>query len=146
MTLCAVNNLDLRPWLKDRFLTRYFSQNLVSNMAQSSKYGQTIQFFTRLFSRIFNYSYFHVYERKIFTTTNICLSKETLMRMLSLDFLDKVAKQVDFHSTTILLLGFILTKIKLHSTSLNFSLLYSNHSTRWPNGLMFSSNFCGIKH
>jgi len=45
-------------------------------------------------------------------------ANETLLRMLSLDFLNKVAKRLNFHSTTVLLLDF-LTKIKLHSTSLD---------------------------
>ena len=34
------------------------------------------------------------------------LVNETLLRMLSLDFLDKVAKPLDVHSTTVLLLEF----------------------------------------
>ena len=33
----------------------------------------------------------------------------------------------------------LLTKIKLHSTSLDS---HSTHSTRWPNGLSFPSTFC----
>ena len=45
-------------------------------------------------------------QRKIFTITNICSLNETLLRMLALDLLDKVAKRLDFHSTTILLLDF----------------------------------------
>ena len=41
--------------------------------AQSSMCGQTTQFFVRLFSRLFNYSYFrNVYQLKIFTITYIC--------------------------------------------------------------------------
>ena len=68
--------------------------------------GQTPRFFTRLFSRLFsrlfNCSYFrNVYQLKLFAITNIFPSNETLLRMFSLDFLDKVAKRVDFHSTTI---------------------------------------------
>ena len=81
--------------------------------------GQTPRFFTRLFSRLFNCSYFrNVYQLKLFAITNIFPSNETLLRMLSLDFFDKVAKRVDVHSTTIPLLDF-LTKIKLYLTSLN---------------------------
>jgi len=77
------------------------------------------RFFARLFYRLFNYSYFrNVYQLEVFTITNICPPNETLMRMLSLDFLHKVAKQLDLHSTTVLLLNF-LTKIKLHSISLD---------------------------
>ena len=45
-------------------------------------------------------------------------ANETLLCMISLDFSDKVAKRLDFHSTIVLLLDF-LTKIKLHSTSLD---------------------------
>jgi len=41
-----------------------------------------------------------VYHLKIFTITNICPPNETLLRMFSLDFLDKVAKRVDFRSTS----------------------------------------------
>ena len=79
---------------------------------------------------------------KIFTITNFCLLNETLLRMLSLDLLDKVAKRLDFHSTTILLLDFF----DKDQTSLNITRLHSTHSTRWPNGSIFSSIFCWVKN
>ena len=45
----------------------------------------------------FNYSYFrNACQRKIFTITNICPLNETLLRLLSLDLLDKVAKRLVF--------------------------------------------------
>ena len=69
--------------------------------------------------------------------TNICPLNETLLRMLSLDLLDKVAKRLDFHSATILLLDFF----DKDQTSLNITRLHSTHSTRWPNGSIFSSIF-----
>ena len=94
---------------------------------------------TRFFARLFNYSYFrNVYQLKIFTITYICPPNETLLRMLSLDFLDKVAKRVDFHSTTVLLLDFF----DKDQTSLNIIRLHSTHSIRWPNG----SIFCRVKY
>ena len=62
--------------------------------------------------------------------------------MLSLDLLDKVAKRLDFHSTTILLLDFF----DKDQTSLNITRLHSTHSTRWPNGSIFSSIFCRVKN
>ena len=64
-------------------------------------------------------------------------ANETLLRMLSLDFLDKVAKRFDFHSTTVLLLHFL----DKDQTSLNITRLYLTHSTRWSNG----SIFCRVK-
>ena len=79
---------------------------------------------------------------KIFTITNICPLNETLLRMLSLDLLDKVAKRLDFHSTTILLLDFF----DKDQTSLNITRLHSTHSTRWPNCSIFSSIFCRVKN
>ena len=55
-----------------------------------------------------------------------------------LDFLlVKVAKRLDFHSTTIILLDFF----DKDQTSLNITRLYSTHSTRWPNGSIFASIF-----
>ena len=96
------------------------------------------RFFTRLFSQLFNFSYFrNVYQLKLYTITNICPPNETLLRMLSLNFLDKVAKRVDFYSTTILLLDFF----DKDRTSLNITRLYSTHSTRWPSGSIFPSIF-----
>ena len=78
--------------------------------------GQTNRFFARLLSRLFNYSNFrNVYQLKVFTITNICPPNETLLHMLSLDFLDKVAKPVDFHST-IILLPHLFDKTSLDST------------------------------
>ena len=65
----------------------------------------------------------------------------TLLRMLSLDLLDKVSKRLDFHSTTILLLDFF----DKDQTSLNITRLHSTHSSRWPNGSIFSSIFCRVK-
>ena len=62
--------------------------------------------------------------------------------MLSLDLLDKVAKRLDFHSTTILLLNFF----DKDQTSLNITRLHSTHSTSWPNGSIFSSIFCRVKN
>ena len=101
------------------------------------------RFFARLFSRLFNYSYFrNACQRKIFTITNICPHNETLLRMLSLDLLDKVAKRLDFHSTTILLLDFF----DKDQTSLNITRLYSTPSTRWPNGSIFFHVFCRVKN
>ena len=79
---------------------------------------------------------------KIFTVTNTCSPNETLLRMLSLDLLDKVATRLDFHSTTILLLNFF----DEDQTSLNITRLHSTHSTRWLNGSIFSSIFCQVKN
>ena len=62
--------------------------------------------------------------------------------MLSLDLLDKVAKRLDFHSTAIILLDFF----DKDQTSLNITRLHSTHSTRWPNGSIFSSIFCRVKN
>ena len=59
-----------------------------------------------------------VYQLEIFNTINICLPNETLLRMLLLDLLDKVAKRLDFHSTAVLLLGFF-DKDQTHSISLD---------------------------
>ena len=74
---------------------------------------------------------------------NICPLNETLLRMLSLDLLDKVAKRLNFHSTTILLLDFF----DKDQTSLNITRLHSTYSTRWPkNGSIFSSSFCRVKN
>ena len=42
----------------------------------------------------------NIYHHLFFSTN------ETLLRMLSLDFLDKMAKRLGFHSTTVLLLDF----------------------------------------
>ena len=64
------------------------------------------------------------------------------MRMLSLDLLDKVAKRLDFHSTAIIFLDFF----DKDQTSLNITRLHSTHSTRWPNGSIFSSIFCRVKN
>ena len=63
---------------------------------------------------------------KIFTITNICPLNQTLLCMLSLDLLDKVAKRLDSHSTTALLLDFF----DKDQTSVNITLLHSTHSTR----------------
>ena len=112
-----------RPWPNDSIFRSIFSstfdlkvERLLSVVEHMWPNGSI---FARLFSRLFNYSYFrNACQRKIFTITNICPLNETLLRMLSLDLLDKVAKRLDFHSTRILLLDF-LTKIKLHSTSLD---------------------------
>ena len=62
--------------------------------------------------------------------------------MLSLDLLDKVAKRLDFHSTAIIFLDFF----DKDQTSLNITRLHSTHSTRWPNGSIFSSIFCRVKN
>ena len=62
--------------------------------------------------------------------------------MLSLDLLDKVAKRLDFHSTAIIFLDFF----DKDQTSLNITRLHSTHSTRWPNGSIFSSIFCRGKN
>ena len=70
---------------------------------------------------------------KTSTIINICQLNETLLRMFSLDLLDKLAKRLDFHSTTILLLDFF----DKDQTSLNISRLHSTHSTRWLNGSIF---------
>ena len=105
--------------------------------------GQTTRFFTRLFSQLFNYSYSrYVYQLKAFNIINICPPNETLLRMLSLDLLDKVAKRLDFHSTTVLLLDFF----DKDQTSLNITRLHSTHSTRWPNDSIFHSIFCRVKN
>ena len=105
--------------------------------------GQTIRFFTRLFSRFFNCSYFrNVYQLKIFTITDICRFNKTLLRMLSLDFLVKVAKRVDFHSATVLLFELL----KKSQTYLNIIRLHSTHSTRWPIHLIFPSILCRVKN
>ena len=64
-----------------------------------------------------------------------------LLRKLSLDFLEKVAKRFDFHSITILLLD-IFDK---DQTMLNITRLHLTHSTRWPNHLIFPSTFCRVK-
>ena len=81
-------------------------------------------------------------QRKIFPITTICPLNERLLRMLSLDLLDKVAKRLDFHTTAILLLDIFDTD----QTSLNITRLHSTHSTRWPNGSIFSSIFCRVKN
>ena len=58
--------------------------------------AKQLDFSLDFFSRLFNYSYFrNACQRKIFTTTNICPLNETLLSMLSLDLLDKVAKLLD---------------------------------------------------
>ena len=62
--------------------------------------------------------------------------------MLSLDLLNKVAKLLDFHSTVIIFLDFF----DKDQTSLNITRLHSTHSTRWPNGSIFSSIFCRAKN
>ena len=62
--------------------------------------------------------------------------------MLSLDFLDKVAKRLDFHSTAIIFLDFF----DKDETSLNITRLHSTHSTSWPNGSIFSSIFCRVNN
>ena len=62
--------------------------------------------------------------------------------MLSLDLLNKVAKRLDFHSTATIFLDFF----EKDQTSLNITRLHSTHSTRWPNGSIFSSNFCRVKN
>ena len=62
--------------------------------------------------------------------------------MLSLDLLDKVAKRLDFHSTAVIFLDFF----DKDQTSLNITRLHSTHSTRWPNGSIFSSIFCRVKN
>ena len=62
--------------------------------------------------------------------------------MLSLDLLDKVAKRLDFHSTASILLDFF----DKDQISLNITRLHSTHSTRWPNGSIFSSIFCRVKN
>ena len=62
--------------------------------------------------------------------------------MLSLYLLDKVAKRLDFHSIAIIFLDFF----DKDQTSLNITRLHSTHSTRWPNGSIFSSIFCRVKN
>ena len=74
---------------------------------------------------------------KIFTITNICLLNETLLRMLSLDLLDKVAKRLDFHSTTILLLNFF----DKDQTSLKITPLHSTHSAQGGQTARFFPQF-----
>ena len=54
-----------------------------------------IPFFTRLFHLIFT-PFFNAKARKI---QNLTIQNEVLLRMLSLESLDKVAKRFDFHST-----------------------------------------------
>ena len=105
--------------------------------------GQTTRFFTRLFSRLFIYSYFHnVYQLRIFTITNICPPNETLLHMFSLDFLNKVTERVDFLSTTVLVLDFF----DKDQTSLDITRLSSTHSTRYPNGSIFPSIFFRVEN
>ena len=82
-----------------------------------------------------------MYQLKIFNIINILPPSETLLRLLSLDLLDNVAKRLYFHSTTILLLDFF----NKDQTSLITTRLYSTHSTRWPNGSIVSSIFCRVK-
>ena len=62
--------------------------------------------------------------------------------MPTLNFLDKVAKRVDFHSTAIILLDFF----DKNQTSLNIIRLHSTHSTSWPNDLDFPSISCRVKN
>jgi len=97
--------------------------------------GQTTRFLARLFSRLFNYLYFrNVYRLKILTITYICRP----MRRYCACFHwtssirwpnDSIFTQQQFFCSI------FLTKIKLHSTSLDSTL------TRWPNGSIFCSMF-----
>ena len=137
------SHYSLRPWPNDSIFHSIFSstfdlkvERLLSVVEHRWPNGSI---FRSTFSRLFNYSYFHnACQRKIFTITNICPLNETLLRMLSLDLLDKVAKRLDFHSTAIIFLDFF----DKDQTSLNITRLHSTHSTRWPNGSIFSSIFC----
>ena len=68
----------------------------------------------------------------------------TVLRMLSLDSLDKVAKRLDFHSTAILLLDVFDRDI----TSLNFTRLHStplDSLNKVAKRLDFSLNFLSSK-
>ena len=102
MTRHDESTLTFRPWPDDSF----FPIHLISKLSVVQHVAKRLDFYSTFLST-FNYSCFsNVYQPKIFTIKNICPPNETLLRMLSLDFLDKVAKRVDFHPTTILSLDF----------------------------------------
>ena len=92
-----------RPWPNDSTFLSIFSStfhlkvegwlNVVEHMWPNDSTFQLLIFPHRI-------------STKNIAITNILPPIETLLRMLSLDFLDKVAKQLDFHSTTALLLDF----------------------------------------
>ena len=69
-------------------------------------------------------------------------SIETLLCKFLFYFLNEMAKRVDFHSTTILLLDYF----GKDKTSLRITQLHSIHSTRWPNSPLFPSIFCRLKN
>ena len=129
---CFSSFLVLSPGQTTRFFIRFCPQHFISKLCVVEHVWPKDSICARLFFQLFNYSYFSIiYQPKIFTITNICPLNETLLHMLSLDFLDKLAKRVDFHSTTIILLDLFgkdqtpLNITRLHSTRLA-------HSLRWP--------------
>ena len=110
----------LRPWSNDSIFHSIFSSTFDFKVERSrASVPERLDF-------SLDYSYFHnVYQLKIFTITYICPPNETLLLMFSLEFFDKVAKRLDFHSTTMLLLYFFdsdqtsLDINRLHSTPLD---------------------------
>ena len=110
----------VRPWPNDSLFHSIFSSTSdlkAERLLCVVKYmWPNGSIFRSTFLSTFNYSYFrNACQRKIFTITNICLLNETLLRMVSLDLLDKVDKRLNFHST-ILLLDFFTQH---HSTPLD---------------------------
>ena len=113
-----LQNLPLRPWPNDLIIHSTFLSTF-----QLLIFPQSISA-----RNIYHYQYL--------------LASETLLRMFSLDFLDKVAQRVNFHSTTTLLLDFF----DKDQTSLNITRFHSTLSTRWRNSSILPSIFCQVKN
>ena len=105
-------NLATRPWPKRRFFTRFFPLHLMHMWPNGSIFRST-------FSRLFNYSYFrNACQRKIFTITNIC----PLTRRYCACFHSTCSTRWpngSIFTQQQIFCSIFLTKIKLHSTSLD---------------------------
>ena len=120
----------LRPWPNDSIFHSIFSSTFDLNVERLLSVVEHMW----PNGSIFRSTFLSTFQLFIFPQR---MSAKKL-RMLSLDLLDKEAKRLDLHSTTILLLDFF----DKDQTSLNITRLHSIHSTRWPNGSIFSSIFC----
>ena len=108
----------LRPWPNDSIFHSILSSTLHLKVERSrTSLAKRLDFSLDFLSTFQLVIFPQRISAKMFAITNICPPNEMLLRTLSLDILDKVAKRVDFHSTTILSLDFF----DKDQTSLNHS-------------------------
>ena len=113
----------LGPGQTTRFFTRFFPQHLISMLSVVEHVWLNDSIFRSTFSRLFNYSYFrNVYQLKIFTIIYICGRMRRCCACFHSTSSTRWPNGSIFTQQQFFCSNFF-TKIKLHSTSFDFTRL-----------------------